>query len=297
MPVCYRRRDDHMNTWIFEEYLSLPLILCSMYRANTKKIPQISRKKIQFGNDEYQYAIVINALKTAEPKKNIIFFIHGGGWAAGSAESFTFVGSFFAKLGFNVILGGYRHTPKYKYPAQLEDICEGLAAGIRTLKEQGVAVDRVIAAGQSAGAQLAGLLVLDEGNLRDYGLDPRIFSAMILISGPMNFAGCDAKQIKLGLHGFLRNEEDYADADPIRRVREDNKQPVLCIHGRRDPIVDIKNSISFYNSIKGGFEEISRLIIAEDKHHIDLLRMFMRNTDETKALVDFLYKIEKNVIK
>jgi acetyl esterase/lipase len=286
-----------MNTWIFEEYLSFPAVLYSMYKENIKSTSNISRSKIQFGNDEYQYALIMKASETAELKKNTIFFIHGGGWAAGSAESFAFVGSFFARLGFNVILGGYRHSPKYKYPAQLEDTCEGLAAGIRSLKEQGAKVERVIAAGQSAGAQLAGLLVLDEENLRKQGMDPGIFSAMILISGPMNFSSCNAKQIKLGLHGFLRNEEDYSDADPIRLVREDTKWPVLCIHGGRDPVVDIKNSISFYDKIKGGYEEISRLIIAEDKHHIDLLRMFMRNTNETKALINFLYKIEKNVIK
>ncbi len=286
-----------MNTWIFEEYLSLPVVLYNMYRANIKNTEGISRKKIQFGKDVYQYALVFKPLKMAQPKNNTVFFIHGGGWAAGSATGFAFVGSFFARLGFNVILGGYRHAPKYKHPAQLEDIYESLAAGIKSLKEQGAAVDRVIVAGQSAGAHLAGLLVLDEENAKKHGIDPGVFTAMILISGPMDFSSCNAKQIRLGLHGLLRGSEARIEADPIRMVREHAKKPVLCIHGGRDSIVDIKNSINFYNRMKGGFEEVSRLIIAKDKHHIDLLRMFMRNTDETKALTDFMYKIDKNVIK
>ena len=285
-----------MNTFIIEEYLSLPAVLCGMYRENIKSTPGISRKKIQFGNDEYQYALVLKPLVITQPKNNTVFFIHGGGWSAGSALGFSFVGSFFANLGFNVILGGYRHAPKYKYPAQLEDICKGLAAGISLLKAQGAEVGRIIAVGQSAGAQLAGLLVLEEENVRKQGIDPGIFSAMILISGPMDFSSCNAKQIRLGLRGFLGGEKDYDEADPIRLVRDDKMKPVLCIHGARDPIVDVKNSINFYNRMKGGNEQISKLVIAEEKHHTDLLRMFMRNTDETIALKEFLYKIEKYVI-
>lgn len=282
-----------MNTWIFEEYLSLPAMLYSMYRENTRGIPGISREKIQFGDDEHQYVLVMKPLKTAQPRKNTIFFIHGGGWAVGCAEVFAFVGRFFAKQGFNVILGGYRHAPKYKYPAQLEDVCRGLAAGIKALKEQGDEADRIIVAGQSSGAQLAGLLVLDEENARKQGVDPGIFTSMILISGPMDFSSCNAKQIKLGLYGFLGSEEDYTDADPIRLVREKVKQSLLCIHGNRDPVVDIKNSINFYNRVKEGCEGVSKLVIARGKHHIDLLGIFIRNTDETKALMNFVYKVEK----
>lgn len=282
-----------MKTWIFEEYLSLPFILCEMYRENTRNTPDISMQKIQFGKDKYQYILLFKPSKAAMPGMHTVFFIHGGGWAAGSAEGFAFVGSFFARQGFNVILGGYRHAPKYKHPAQMEDVYEGLAIGIKALEEQGITTDKVIAAGQSAGAQLAGLLALDEENADKHEINPGIFTAMILISGPLDFSTCRAKQINLGLHGFLNSKEDYSEADPIRFAHGHAGLPILCIHGGRDPIVDIKNSIAFYNRMKGGFEDISRLFIAEDKHHIDLLRMFMKNTQETRVLMDFMNKIEK----
>jgi acetyl esterase/lipase len=272
-------------------------MLYQMHKENAKDTPGVTRKKIKFGDDEYQYALVMRPVKSAEPKRNTIFFIHGGGWAAGSAELFSFVGSFFSMLGFNVIVGGYRHAPKYKYPAQLEDVYSSLAAGIKELQAQGAEADRIIVVGQSAGAQLAGLLVLDEENAREQGLDPEIFSAMMLISGPLDFSVCNARQIKLGLHGFLDSKNEYISADPIRLVKENANKPVLCIHGNRDPIVDIRNSVNFYNRVKDGGNRVSKLVIANNKHHLDLLGLFMRNTAETRALIKFMYEIEKNVNK
>lgn len=282
-----------MNTWVIEEYLGLPVMLYKMQRENTRSIPAISREKVRFGADEHQYVLVMKPAAGSEARRNIIYFIHGGGWIVGSPSFFAFVGGFFAKLGFNVIMGGYRHAPKCKYPSQLEDVCMGLAAGMKVLKQQGEAAHRVIVAGQSAGAQLAGLLVLDAENVLKKGIDPGIFSAMILISGPMDFSTCDAKQIRLSLHGFLSSGKDYTVADPIRLVRENTRLPVLCIHGSKDPIVDTKNSINFYNKIKIGQAGESKLVIARDKHHTDLLGMFLKDTDMTKMIKDFVYKIEK----
>ncbi|HYF75178.1 MAG TPA: alpha/beta hydrolase [Candidatus Nitrosocosmicus sp.] len=282
-----------MKTWIFEEYLSLPFVLYKMYRENVKETSGILRHKIQFGEDEYQYALVFRPEKAISPKRNTVFFIHGGGWAAGSPEGFAFVGKYFAKRGFNAVLGGYRHAPQYKYPAQLEDVYKALVIGMAFLKEHNAATDRIVTIGQSAGAQLAALLALDVEKAAANGIDPGIFSALILISGPVDFSTCDAKQINLGLHGFLRSKEAYAEADPIKLADSRSGLPVLCIHGGKDSIVDIRNSINFYSRLKGGSEEISKLVIAENKHHIDLLEMFMKSTEETEALTDFMNKIEK----
>lgn len=282
-----------MKTWIFEEYLSLPVILFEMYRANMRRKADIARRRIQYGSDRYQYVLVFRPLRTAMPCKHTVFFIHGGGWAAGSAEGFAFVGDFFAEQGFNVILSGYRHAPKFKYPAQLEDIYKGLSTGIKALEAQGHNTGKIIAAGQSAGAHLAALIALDDANARKHEMDTGIFSAMILISGPLDFSVCNAKQINLGLHGLLSSKEDYAAADPIRLVPGQRGVPILCIHGRKDPIVDIKNSTAFYNSMEPDPAGPSRLVIAENKHHIDLLRLFMRDTEETTAVKEFINKIEK----
>lgn len=286
-------RDDCVNTWLFEEYLGLPLTLGRLQRANSRKLPGILREKVQYGDDKHQYILVVRPEDEAAARENSIFFIHGGGWAIGSPASFAFVGSYFAGLGYNTILCGYRHAPAYKYPAQLEDVGKGLQAGIRALGHSGCKTGSVIAAGESAGAQLAGLLVLDENNLRKLGISKEQFSALVLISGPMDFSYCCARQIRLGLSGFMGRQHDYSAADPIRYVKEGSELPVFCIHGSRDCIVDIRSARSFYDRITGSHAGNSEFVTAQGKHHLDLLCLFLTGTDNTKKLEVFINKIEK----
>lgn len=280
-----------MKAWIVAEYLSVPGVLCSMYRENLKKPVGIVEEKIQFGRDKYQYIMTFRPLH--QVKKNTVMFLHGGAWAAGSPEGFAFIGRFFSRLGYNTILGGYRHAPKYKYPAQLEDVCSGLTEGIKAMERQGVFNGRLIVAGHSSGAHLGALMVLDKENAIKQGIDPSVFSAMILISGPVDFSVCKAKQIKIGFHGFLRSEKDYANADPIKMTGQSAAIPVMCIHGAKDPVVDIKNSINFYNKVKTDTDGMSKLVIAKTKHHLDLLGIFMKNTEVTEAIIGYLNQVEK----
>lgn len=281
-----------MKTWIIEEYQNLPAVLCSMYRENRKRPDGIYEEKIQFGEDKHQYLMLFKPSKR-EQKKNAILFLHGGAWAVGSPSLFAFAGRFFSKLGFNVILGGYRHAPRYKHPAQIEDVYGGLTEGIKALKQRGVFKDKLIVAGQSSGAHLGALLVVDKENALRHGIDPSIFSAMVLISGPLDFSVCNAKQVNIGLNGFLDSKKDFYEADPIRLVKRSDATPVMCIHGARDPVVDIRNSINFYNRIRVNSDGVSKLVIAEDKHHLDMLKLFIENNKETKAVSEFLYEIEK----
>lgn len=282
-----------MNTWLFEEYLGIPLILGRLQRANSRKLPGILREKVQYGDDKHQYILVVRPEDEAAARKNSIFFVHGGGWALGSPSSFAFVGSYFAGLGYNSILCGYRHAPVYKYPTQLEDISKGLQAGIRVLERKGCKTGSVIAAGESAGAQLAGLLVLDENNMRKQGVSRGLFSALVLISGPMDFSYCSARQIRLGLRGFMGRRRDYSAADPIRYVKDGFELPVLCIHGSRDCIVDIRSARSFYDRITDSRPGESEFVTAQGKHHLDLLGLFLDGNDNARMLETFVNKIDK----
>jgi len=282
-----------MNTWLFEEYLGLPLILCRLQRAGCQRLPGISREKVWFGDDKHQYILIVRPEDKAAAKENSIFFIHGGGWTLGSPSSFAFVGSYFAGLGYNTILCGYRHAPIYKYPVQLEDISKGLKTGISVLEQKGCKTGKVIASGESAGAQLAGLLVLDENNMRKHGISKELFSALVLISGPMDFSYCGARQIGLGLRGFLGRKEDYLAADPIKYVKDGTELPVFCIHGSRDCIVDIRSARSFYDKVTGSNPGESSFITAQGKHHLDLLGLFIGQDDNVRKLEAFVNKIDK----
>src|SRR5437763_587132 len=46
-----------------------------------------------------------------------LFFIHGGGWTAGSRSGFERIGRTFAQNGVAFVSVGYRLSPKVKHPA------------------------------------------------------------------------------------------------------------------------------------------------------------------------------------
>ena len=78
-----------------------------------------------------------------------IMAVHGGGFVGGSLYSHRKMYGHLAKaVGVPVLLTTYRHTPEFRYPAQIEDVI----AAYRWVREQGL---RTALAADSAAAQLA----------------------------------------------------------------------------------------------------------------------------------------------
>lgn len=104
----------------------------------------------------------------------VIVYWHGGGYAIGSPAMMRSVTMRLAKLtGLQVYAPAYRLAPEHPYPAQLDD---GMAF-VAALARQGIAVSRMVFAGDSAGANLALSVAL---RCRDTGQDaPR---GLLLIS-------------------------------------------------------------------------------------------------------------------
>jgi len=122
------------------------------------------------------------------------------------------------------------------------------------------------------------------------GLDAATFAGLFCISGPLDFSACRQGQVRRLLDAYLAHEEAWREADPMRYRRLENRIPVLCIHGDRDPLVDLRNSQSF---IEAGAEgSHSELIVVKGGHHSDLANMFLSQQLETVHLVRWLAERE-----
>jgi acetyl esterase/lipase len=83
--------------------------------------------------------------------KGVIFHIHGGGFALGSATgSVGFVSELARKAGMSAITVDYRLAPEHPYPAALQDV----TAAYQALLERESA-DQIGVSGESAGGNLA----------------------------------------------------------------------------------------------------------------------------------------------
>ncbi|XP_044523617.1 arylacetamide deacetylase-like [Gracilinanus agilis] len=92
--------------------------------------------------------------------RRAVFYIHGGGWAIGSAAwaPYDDLGrQMVENLDAVVISSNYRLSPQYHFPTQFEDVYDALRWFLRkkVLAEYGVDPARICVAGDSAGGNLA----------------------------------------------------------------------------------------------------------------------------------------------
>ena len=90
----------------------------------------------------------------------VVVYIHGGGFRSLSKDSHWIMGLSFAKRGYLVFNINYRLAPKHPYPAAIEDSCSAWLWALDHAVEYGGDPDRMVVAGESAGANLAMALTI-----------------------------------------------------------------------------------------------------------------------------------------
>jgi acetyl esterase/lipase len=174
-----------------------------------------------------------------------ILIIHGGGWNSGDETQLPERSRQLAAMGYRVASMAYRLAPRFRWPAQKEDVAAALAYLKAHAAELGIDPHRFILLGRSAGGQIA----LDAA----YALrDPAILGC--IASYPptdMNFAyWTGGENDILGSRKLVRGimggppasaPDLYRDASPLDFVGPDTP-PTLLIHGTRDEIVWVRHS-------------------------------------------------------
>ena len=86
--------------------------------------PVIHSDKIAYGPEGHQYFLFF---KPDTPVKDrLAVYIHAGGWSSYSPAEFEFICRRFSQRGYPVVSLGYRHAPRYRYPAQAHDVSGAL---------------------------------------------------------------------------------------------------------------------------------------------------------------------------
>jgi acetyl esterase len=88
----------------------------------------------------------------------VVLYIHGGAFSMLSKDTHRVMAFEFARHGYLVFNINYRLGPTHTYPAQLEDAAAALLFAVDHAREHGGDPDRIILAGESAGANLVAAL-------------------------------------------------------------------------------------------------------------------------------------------
>ncbi len=277
-----------MLLWTIEDLLGSSSLPIRALRKNLKGMKEISKDKISYGGSDNQYLLVFSP-KTGNRKDGIVFFIHGGGWRMFNPEIMQFIGFSLAEYGFPTVMPGYRLAPRYQFPAQMEDVFSAFKKCMEISDRFGLNYKKTIAAGQSAGGELAGLLVFNRKMQKMYDIDQEYFRGMISISGPLDitFHSKNRNNEKM-YYDFAPTEESRKEASPIGYITGSENIPVLCLHGNRDPIVEINRSESFVNRINEKKKGLAVLRVIKNRHHSDISEIYFNRLQETEILIRWI---------
>lgn len=224
-----------------------------------------------------------------------VILIHGGGWAIGDKWSVSNYARSFAATGIVAISINYRHAPKYKFPAQVDDVRAALVWVEENAEEYCIDTSRIGMFGYSAGGHLSCMI----GTLVDAPWetvrrttkwtedDPRWDKLPKVCSVVGGGAPCDFRDLPIDntaiayfLGGSRRDlPETYKAASPAEHASSGDA-PTLFIHGSQDMIVPIASSrILFEAQQRAGVP--SRFLALDGPGH---MLTFISKETQTAAL-------------
>jgi acetyl esterase/lipase len=186
----------------------------------------------------------------------VVIFFHGGGWAAGSRDTYGFAGRAFASEGFVTVVAGYRLVPEGRWPLFMEDAAAAVRWTRANIARYGGDPERIILAGHSAGAHIALLLALDPEWLGADVLPGGAVRGAINLAGPADFLPFEPGDRADVAMGHVRPLER---TQPIHFARAD-APPIWSAHGDADTTVRPRNSERLTAAIvdAGGEAELRR---------------------------------------
>jgi acetyl esterase/lipase len=189
--------------------------------------------------------------------------IHGGGFRAGTRESYRRVAYYLAQHGYVAATVSYRLSPMAQFPAPVEDV----KAAVRFLRGNAarfhIDPERIGTVGGSAGAHLALMLALT-GGVEDFeGSGPNLdessrVQAAVSFYGPTDFTtsyepgkSVDAAEVlPMFLGGDLEhNRAEHIRASPLYWISPDDA-PTLAVHGTKDTYVAYEHSVWLTDRLK-----------------------------------------------
>ena len=253
---------------------------------------EVTPAYVRYGSDKEQYFLYYEPKRAVSDK--ILYWVHGGGWNAGSPRFFDYVGQCLAKAGYRVISGGYRLSPKNKYPVQIDDVCACYNAAFGFLNSRSIDASRIIVSGPSAGAHLTSILCYSDEARKDYGVDLSHVIGFIGFGGPYSFRKDQSKTVKILLNQLFTKNYDRRQAEPVSLMCK-NHIPMLLIQSKHDGLISYECAEDFAARAEelGNTFELYSVEDRKNTHSWYTAGLFLETREENKSLDKFYSWIEE----
>lgn len=200
-----------------------------------------------------------------------IMIIHGGGWRTGNRTQHYALAQRLANLGYTCFTPEYRLSTEALYPAAVYDLKAAIKWIRSHAKEYAVDETKIVAAGFSAGGELAAFLGTTNDNRKFEGTACNddvtgVVQAIVDIDGTLSFVhpesgeGDDSKRTSAATHWFgyskKENPELWTEASPLTHAGS-HTPPTLFLnssvermHAGRSDYIKILSQHNIYTEVK-----------------------------------------------
>ena len=221
-------------------------------RASMVPVPMEARAAVGSVKDGATDAgIAIRAYQPVERKcDSLIVFFHGGGFVIGDLETHDHVcRDLCVASGCAVVAVDYRRAPEHRFPAATDDCLAAARWAAGAADRFGAAADRLVLAGDSAGATLAAVTAIrlrDEGGPRPSG-QLLAYPVTDYHTPPTQSYLVNATGYSLTRNAMIRFWSDYLasevdarhpHASPLRTDDLSGLPPAMVITAEFDPLRD-----------------------------------------------------------
>lgn len=123
---------------------------------------------------------------------NLVFFIHGGGWAIGDKSNKPTLAKakLFNDLGYVFVSTNYRLSPhrektagpdRLKHPTHVNDVADAVAFLVKEQSSLNLDIEAIGLLGHSSGAHLAALVASNQSLLKRRGIEPSIIKGFVVL--------------------------------------------------------------------------------------------------------------------
>ena len=218
------------------------------------------------------YPVKKTKTKPAGPGgRTAIIIIHGGGWRNGNKSMFHPMAQQLAALGYTCFTPEYRLSTEALYPAAVHDIKSAIKWVKANAKEYDIDTNRIVAAGHSAGGELAAMMGATN-NISSFEGRPcnlnysAVVSAVIDLDGLLAFIhpesgeGDDSKRTSAATNwfGFSKTENPglWKQGSPLTHAGK-HTPPTLFInsnvdrmHAGREDYIKVLNEYNIYTETR-----------------------------------------------
>lgn len=226
-------------------------------------------------------ALLMDVHHPEKPNGYGVIFVSGSGWqaplgygAVGLKEGQ--VGTWGPPLlnaGYTVFAINHRATPRFHYPAPVEDVQRAVRFVRHNAKRFGIDADRLGGVGGSSGAHLIGLVALlaRPGSSDDPDLvnrEPATLQTVVLRAAPSDLQKMTHGAVVLFMEQLPTGpdgEKLYSAASPITHVSS-SSPPVLLLHGDSDDTVPFEQSVAMEAALRGVKVPVKLVRVAGGEH-------------------------------